>query len=232
MVKQNKTGAQTRRKPDKSKSDPSIIDNNKSTTLPAGERELNFSNIVNQADLDRVHNIITDARQFYLNNQQATGRKPKLTPELSTMLYKLLLLGLPVNRALDMVGISNKTYYIWLEKAERGKGLYVQFGNLIKQAESELQTRILSNISVKAAKRDSWESDYRFLESRFKQDYSKQPDNDADRQASIKTITILSEALARPITVNTQVNVLNQGKEEATRLEATRSIKEANTIKE
>jgi transposase len=229
MVKQNKTGASKR--VIKPKSDPSIIDNNKSSTLPAGERELNFSNIVNQADLDRVHNIITDARQFYLNNQQATGRKPKLTPELSTMLYKLLLLGLPVNRALDMVGISNKTYYIWLEKAERGKGLYVQFGNLIKQAESELQTRILSNISVKAAKRDSWESDYRFLESRFKQDYSKQPDNDADRQASIKTITILSEALARPITVNTQVNVLNAGKEEATRLEATRSIKEANTIK-
>lgn len=62
------------------------------------------------------------------------GRKPKLTPELHTQLLKLLSSTAPVVTCCDAVGISERIFYIWMDKGGKAtKGIYFQLFQEVTQ---------------------------------------------------------------------------------------------------
>ena len=78
------------------------------------------------------------------------GRPSKLTPERQEAILGFIRAGVPNVRAAQLSGISERTFYNWLERAEPEEGEepekeYLQFLQAIKEAESGF---IESNLGV------------------------------------------------------------------------------------
>lgn len=152
------------------------------------------------------------AKAIYKAGRNNQGRDVKLDAALISKFSLLIRLGLSIRRCADFCGISYSTVDNWFTRAERGEALFKHFAIAIKQAESELQLAILSDIKGMVQKRDSWEGYFRYLESRFPKEFLKLPDDrDRDTEA-VKVIKALTDLLrARPERVTVTDSVTSGG---------------------
>jgi transposase len=103
------------------------------------------------------------------------GRKTKLQDDIQHRLISAIEKGLTIVDACEYAGISEKTYYNWLNKNtdeikdEEERKKFVQFLQNIKKAQSECQMYCLDFIM----KDKSWQSKAWLLERRFPDRWAK-----------------------------------------------------------
>jgi hypothetical protein len=103
------------------------------------------------------------------------GRKTKLQDDIQHRLISAIEKGLTIVDACEYAGISEKTYYNWLNKNtdeikdEEERKKFVQFLQDIKKAQSECQMYCLDFIM----KDKSWQSKAWLLERRFPDRWAK-----------------------------------------------------------
>jgi|TARA_B100000519_G_scaffold5877_1_gene5223 transposase len=103
------------------------------------------------------------------------GRKTKLQDDIQHRLISAIEKGLTIVDACEYAGISEKTYYNWLNKDtdeikdEEERKKFVQFLQDIKKAQSECQMYCLDFIM----KDKSWQSKAWLLERRFPDRWAK-----------------------------------------------------------
>ena len=103
------------------------------------------------------------------------GRKTKLQDDIKHRLISAIEKGLTIVDACEYAGISEKTYYNWLNKNtdeikdEEERKKFVQFLQDIKKAQSECQMYCLDFIM----KDKSWQSKAWLLERRFPDRWAK-----------------------------------------------------------
>jgi len=77
----------------------------------------------------------------------ATGRVPKLTPEIQDAICKAIIGGLTYEQAAQFNGITATTFYNWKAKGEKAtKGIYVEFLESIKKANVQARALHLQRI--------------------------------------------------------------------------------------
>ena len=108
------------------------------------------------------------------------GRKTKCTPKTIARVAEGLRIGMTHELAAQYGGISEKTFYIWLNHANRpdAANCYVQFLQAVKAAEADNAARCLLVIDD-AANDGSWQAAAWMLERRHKY----------QRQASVQVET-------------------------------------------
>ena len=99
--------------------------------------------------------------------------KTKLNPELTKQICEYIKQGLYLKDACALCDISHQTYYNWLDRADMGEKLYIEFVEATKRAEAEDKAARIADAQVKAVKRNSWEENWRYLEARYPQQYAK-----------------------------------------------------------
>jgi len=104
------------------------------------------------------------------------GRKTKLQDDIQKRLLSAIEKGLSIIDSCEYAGISEKTYYNWLNKdietikdAGEQKKFFIQFLQNIKKAQSECQMYCLDFIM----KDKSWQSKAWLLERRFPDRWAK-----------------------------------------------------------
>ncbi len=103
------------------------------------------------------------------------GRKTLLYSESKDRLLDAITKGLTINDACEYAGISEQTYYNWLNKEvssiknEEDKKKYLEFLESLKKAQSECQMYCLDFIM----KDKSWQSKAWVLERRFPDRWAK-----------------------------------------------------------
>lgn len=103
------------------------------------------------------------------------GRKTLLYSESKDRLLDAITKGLTINDACEYAGISEQTYYNWLNKDvssiknEEDKKKYLEFLESLKKAQSECQMYCLDFIM----KDKSWQSKAWVLERRFPDRWAK-----------------------------------------------------------
>jgi len=94
-----------------------------------------------------------------------TGRRTKLTPELQTRFCQGIRLGMTYRLACGYAGISETTFYRWLQEADQGHTAQWEFREAIKASEAEGAAHSLAIIN-KAGKEGSWQASAWLLERR------------------------------------------------------------------
>jgi transposase len=103
------------------------------------------------------------------------GRKTLLYSESKDRLLDAITKGLTINDACEYAGISEQTYYNWLNKDvssiknEEDKKKYLEFLESLKKAQSECQMYCLDFLM----KDKSWQSKAWVLERRFPDRWAK-----------------------------------------------------------
>ena len=81
------------------------------------------------------------------------GRPSKLTPEVQAKIIEGILSCLPQASAAKLAGISEKTFYNWVQRGKtETKGRYFEFVQALKTAEEQAQKNLVDNI-----KRDDYQ---------------------------------------------------------------------------
>lgn len=103
------------------------------------------------------------------------GRKSKLTPDLGERFCEAIRLGMNYKLACGYAGISEPTFYRWMQEAERQGGRKPQreFRDALKSAEAEGAAHSLAVIN-RAAKDGDWKAAAWILERRhdYRRDYA------------------------------------------------------------
>lgn len=99
------------------------------------------------------------------------GRKTKLNKEVIQALCDAIRRGLPRDRAAAFAGIHISTIYDWLSREAEG-GLFADFSDSLKKAESELIADKLQTISAAAEDDGKWQAAAWILERRFPKDFA------------------------------------------------------------
>ena len=90
----------------------------------------------------------------------------KLTHEITTQICKYIETGVPAKHACQAVGITEKTYYEWINKGKTQKtGKYSKFSKSIKKAHSHHMAHNAAIIE-KAAQNGKWQASAWMLERR------------------------------------------------------------------
>lgn len=79
------------------------------------------------------------------------GRPTSLTPKAQRQIVKAIKSGLTQKDAAKSAGVSDTTFYNWIERAKTGEPLYVDFLDAITHAKEEAQAT-LADYVMKAAK--------------------------------------------------------------------------------
>jgi transposase len=104
-------------------------------------------------------------------SRRAGGRPTNLTPECHATIVKAVRQGMYVKSAVEGAGITEATYYRWLERGRRGEEPFESFLIDVEQASAEATLDALGVIR-KAAETD-WRAAAWFLERRFPGQYGK-----------------------------------------------------------
>lgn len=94
------------------------------------------------------------------------GRKTKLNNEVSGIICQAIELGMTYKLAASYAGISETTFYAWLERGTKeDEGLFSEFLKSVKKAESK---GALANLAIiqKKAKEGCWQASAWILERR------------------------------------------------------------------
>ena len=103
------------------------------------------------------------------------GRKSKLTPEVGERFCEAIRLGMTYKLACGYAGISEPTFYRWMQEADRSGGRKEQreFRDALKSAEAKGAAHNLAVIN-RAAKDGDWKAAAWILERRhdYRRDYA------------------------------------------------------------
>lgn len=114
----------------------------------------------------------------------ATGRPTKCTPEVIALIADKLESGIYADSAAILAGISEKTYYNWLERGENGVEPYATFLQATKDATAKAEQGALTTVRAAGP---GWQANAWFLERRFPAKYSKR---DPDHALKTKTLEL------------------------------------------
>ena len=103
------------------------------------------------------------------------GRKSKLTPEIQKTVCDNLRGGCYVLTACARAGISEATYYSWLQKGEEGKRPYLEFLESVKKAEADAEALAVGTVLRVAfdPERPNWQAAMTYLERRYPQRWGR-----------------------------------------------------------
>ena len=104
--------------------------------------------------------------------QAAVRLMAKMTPEVKQRLIEGIRLGLSNKLAAQYAGISERTFYYWLEQARDGDNEKLQLLQDIKRAEAQSAAHALATIK-KAAQEGTWTAAAWMLERRH--GYRREP---------------------------------------------------------
>ena len=94
------------------------------------------------------------------------GRRTKLTPEVREKIVSAIRAGNYAYVAAEYAGIGTSTFYHWLQKGNEAKqGIYREFLEAIKKAESEAEVRAVA--IVQQSMGQNWQAAMTFLERKF-----------------------------------------------------------------
>lgn len=122
------------------------------------------------------------------------GRRTKLTPEMQANIVKLIKAGNYVETACNAVGISDVTYYNWLNRGDDGEEPYLSFFKAIKKAEAMGET-ISIGIITKASL-ENWQAAAWRLERRNFQKWGRKAQVDVSVKDLDKQIELAMKQLA------------------------------------
>lgn len=95
----------------------------------------------------------------------------KLNDEITKKICNYIEIGMPAKHACEAVGITEKTYYEWLQKGnEQKNGKYSKFSKSIKKAQARHMARNAAIIE-KAAQDGKWQASAWMLERRHPDDW-------------------------------------------------------------
>jgi len=93
--------------------------------------------------------------------------KTKLTPETQEKICNALRAGNHAKVAAEFGGVSESTFYGWLNKGEAAnRGIYRKFLESVKKAEADAETVRVARIS-QAGQSGVWQADAWWLERKF-----------------------------------------------------------------
>lgn len=101
------------------------------------------------------------------------ARPSKLSPELRDQVAQLIRAGNTVEIAATTAGVSERTFYSWMEKGEAEEaGDHADFRDAVEQARAESEAVLVTRIA-KAASNGSWQAASWLLERRFAERWAK-----------------------------------------------------------
>jgi hypothetical protein len=92
------------------------------------------------------------------------GRPTDCTPETTAKICAALRLGVSQECAATSAGITERSFYIWLEKGREGLEPYVQFLQEVHAAENDAEMELVN--LIKASAQDDWKAGAWILERR------------------------------------------------------------------
>jgi hypothetical protein len=92
--------------------------------------------------------------------------------EVKEVLLAALREGMPKSHACDLAGLSRRTFYDWLDRAEDGQVEYAQIAHDIKKAQADFVQARLAEIK-KASSGGQWQASAWMLERMFKEDFAR-----------------------------------------------------------
>ena len=103
-----------------------------------------------------------------MTTKKRRGRPTKLTPELQEKICNILNGGNHIITACDYIGISEKTFYHWLQRGERNApsdqaGGYSEFYQAVKKARARAEVISVARIR-QAGDEGNWQAHAWFLE--------------------------------------------------------------------
>lgn len=101
------------------------------------------------------------------------GRNTKFTPELADKIIEALRLGVPQSTAITYGGISDTTYYRWLQEGAEDDATpqLRDFRDAVKAARAEAEVRSVA--VIQNASRKTWQAAAWFLERSFPQHWAR-----------------------------------------------------------
>ncbi len=100
------------------------------------------------------------------------ARKTKLTPELQRDILQVLEAGATIKDACHFVGISEVTYFNWINRGEEAKsGIYFEF---LKSAQKAIASGSVDAVAIiRMAAKEQWQAAAWFLERKNPQEWAR-----------------------------------------------------------
>ena len=103
------------------------------------------------------------------------GRPSKLTPEVQEKIVTAIRAGNYAQVAAVYAGITERTYYRWMELGEQARGgRYLQFFQAVKAAEGEAEVRAVAIIQKKMT--GDWRAAMAYLERKHPKRWGRRVD--------------------------------------------------------
>jgi hypothetical protein len=140
-----------------------------------------------------------------------SGRKTKLTKELTDEIVKRIRAGNYIKVACQAVGISQTAYFDWINKGEQGIEPYAEFLGAVKKAESEAHVNFVAIIASQAP--TQWQAAAWWLERKFPGQWAKKEKIEIQQEPiSSKEVEAIEARFSHlsPKELNKYVNNLSQ----------------------
>lgn len=125
--------------------------------------------------MGKASSLQEDAKRIadsYDAPKKHTGRKSKLTPAVQKTIVGHIRAGNYIEVAARAAGITDRTFYLWMEKGEASKsGIYYQFFQAIKDAEADAEAEMVA--SIKRHGLTNWQATMTLLERRHPERWAK-----------------------------------------------------------
>lgn len=125
-----------------------------------------------------------------------SGRKTKLTKELTDEIVKRIRAGNYIKVACQAVGISHTAYFDWIKKGEEGIEPYDEFLYAVKKAEGEAHVNYVAIIASQAP--TQWQAAAWWLERKFPDKWGRKEKIEIDKQqVSVKEIEAIEARFSK-----------------------------------
>lgn len=92
------------------------------------------------------------------------GRQTKLTTPVRDKILHAIRQGNYAMVAAQYAGIGESTFYVWLQRGERGEQPYMEFMEAVKVAEAQAEVHAVEIVNLHMA--DNWQAAMTYLERR------------------------------------------------------------------
>lgn len=113
-------------------------------------------------------------------------KSSKLTPEIQKEIGNYILAGSPLKFAAEASGITERTFYNWLEQGETAKsGMYKEFYDYIKECKAK-SVQLHLKLITKSANDGNWQASAWILERRFFEHFGRRDKIDMKAEVDAK----------------------------------------------
>jgi transposase len=117
------------------------------------------------------------------------GRPTTLTPEIQERIISLILNGNYARTAALCVGVTETTFYRWLQRGElEGSGLYWEFGEALKAAEAQAEAEAVGEVRMASRNKEQWAAGMTWLERKFPTRWGRQDRSEHTGEIRIKVV--------------------------------------------